>query len=681
MQISTLNIHTSLEKTLPNLLIINPEMQILWISEGFRKHFDIANHKELLYLNEVFSKEILLKIYDIMHICDIQMSAISVVTQSFNTKERFVDINMHKVFYQEKPLYRIEWKEYNTNKNLDIETLRVENQILRNSNHELNAINQNLNKKIHLQQKLIEKLSAENNYLLQTHDDPLELDLAVMSAEKQIVKSELLESQKRLQLALDAGQLGIWDWNIETDSVVYNKRWAAMLGYELTDIAPNVEAFFHLLHPEDAILMKNLVDKHLKGDSPYFEIELRLKGKDGQYHWIYDRGMVVARDAKGTPLRAVGIHVYINDHKKANQALKDSEQRFRNIFYFNSIGIVISDMKGNIIDANPKIMESLGYTLEELRLLRPIDFSHAEDLDIERRLSREMMEQGRDFFQMEKRYIRKDKKVIWMNFSLTLVKGGNQQLQMVIALMEDITAKKVAEEQLRSQNQMLHKMNEELNNFVYRTSHDLRAPLTSLMGLVQITEMANSGEERGKYLSMMTKQLHYLDGVIKEIIDYRKISVGEVSISAISLKEKVYDVMQHFQFLPNYTQIEKKVHLEGDVPFYSDETKLNIILNNLISNAIKYSDKCKENPFLHIYISVSTENVSIEIRDNGIGISEEHLPNIFKMFFRATVQENGTGLGLYIVSEALNKLGATIDVTSKEKEGTCFILVIPNIKQ
>ena len=680
MQVSSQNIHSIFEKIFANILIINPENKVVWSSNISKIHLNLAEHENIDTLQLLFSTEIISKLELLKQVCTTQNAATLTGIRTFKHSEQLFDIRMEKFELKDETFYKLEWKEHEEEYITNWKILQHENQLLRQTNKALEEINYDLSQKNEHYKKQNEKVSLENEYLLQRKGKQEIVDLAVVSAEKHLAKRELKESQKRLELALDAGQLGIWDWNIETNEVIFNKRWAEMLGYNLAEIVPHVNTFFELLHPEDTTIMNEMVQKNLAGEIPYFENELRLKGKDGNYHWIYDRGMVVSRDPKGNPLRALGIHVYINDHKKTSQALSESEYKFRNIFNFNTIGIIVADTKGTILDANPKVLEILGYSLSELKGLRPIDFSHPDDLARERELAREMLSSGGDFFRMEKRYIRKDKKIIWANFSLTIIKDENKQFQMALALMEDITQRKNAEEQLRQQNEILVKVNEELNNFVYRTSHDLRAPLTSLMGLVSITEMANNEAERTQYLKMMSNQLKYLDGVIKEIIDYRKVSAGEISISEISLKDKIEAVMQHYQFLPNYNSISKQINVQENAPFCSDETKINIILNNLVSNAIKYSDKNKGNSFIHIDIQVDTEKAVVEIRDNGIGIPAQHISNIFKMFFRASVLQNGTGLGLYIVKEALNKLNATIEVQSIENEGTSFSVCIPNAK-
>lgn len=679
MKIIPIHIYTLLEEALSNIIIISKEDEILWHSTSLKNHAFAIGNTPISKLKEVFSAEVCTKIHYLRGICDAKTTGFLVEVELLGRKNGFFEVKMEKIISQDIPLYRIEYKQMTDDKLSNEEMLQHEIQILNRKNKSLMELNQDLQDHNRVQEKQIEKLTLENQYLLENQDNQEDFDFAVISAEKHLAKRELKESEKRLELALAAGQLGIWDWNIQTGDTVFNDRWVNMLGYELNEISPNVSSFLELIHPEDAPKIDELLKKHLAGEIPFFEIELRLKGKDGKYHWVYDRGMVVSRDPKGNPMRALGIHVYINDNKQTSQALIESEKKFRNVFNFNTIGIIIADTTGKTLDANAQVSEILGYSLAELKELKPIEFSHPDDLPRERELAKEMIATGKDFFRMEKRYIRKDKQIIWANFSLTIIRDENKEFQMAIALLEDITEKKMAEQQLKQQNAVLLKVNEELNNFAYRTSHDLRAPLTSLMGLVQITEMADSDKERAKYLKLMSNQLNYLDGVIKEIIEYRKVAAGEMNVSDIAFQEKIETVMQHYEFLPHYDKIDKKIKIEQTASFASDEIKINIILNNLISNAIKYSDKNKTNPFIYVGIKADTEGATIEIRDNGIGIPSQHITSIFKMFFRASVQQMGTGLGLYIVKEALEKLNGTIEVESVEGKGTCFRLFIPNM--
>jgi hypothetical protein len=131
--------------------------------------------------------------------------------------------------------------------------------------------------------------------------------------------------------------------------------------------------------------------------------------------------------------------------------------------------------------------------------------------------------------------------------------------------------------------------------------------------------------------------------------------------------------------MPGYERIRKEIFIEGDSPFFSDQYRLSLILNNLISNAIKYSDSSKETSFIHITIKLLPDKVYLTFRDNGIGIEADYIKKVFNMFFRATEKNEGAGLGLYIVKEAVEKLGGSIDLESQTGKGTVFKIQLPNL--
>jgi signal transduction histidine kinase len=133
------------------------------------------------------------------------------------------------------------------------------------------------------------------------------------------------------------------------------------------------------------------------------------------------------------------------------------------------------------------------------------------------------------------------------------------------------------------------------------------------------------------------------------------------------------------QFMPGYERITKEIELHGDTDFYSDNYRLSLIVNNLVSNAIKYADPSKNDSFIKITIVVDAKKASITFRDNGIGIEDNYTQKVFNMFFRATTKNEGAGLGLFIVKEAVDKLEGKIDLESKSGEGTVFKIEIPNL--
>ncbi len=256
-------------------------------------------------------------------------------------------------------------------------------------------------------------------------------------------------------------------------------------------------------------------------------------------------------------------------------------------------------------------------------------------------------------------------------------------VNIISLLMEKdkaVSDNKLSLERIKIQNEELTKTNSELDRFVYSTSHDLRAPLLNVLGLVDIVELTITDEKPKKYLEMMKTSVTTLDNTIKEILEYSKNTRTEVEIEEIDLHEIAEEVLAEVQFIDGADKVEKRLCFNMQVPFYSDKSRLKVILSNLISNALKYQNKNEANPFLSIDAVVTTSKVEITIADNGIGIIPQCQSKIFDMFYRATTHGNGSGLGLYILKETLNKINGKISVTSTPNVGATFKLEIPNVK-
>jgi len=228
---------------------------------------------------------------------------------------------------------------------------------------------------------------------------------------------------------------------------------------------------------------------------------------------------------------------------------------------------------------------------------------------------------------------------------------------------------------IESQNTELTIANKELDRFVYSASHDLRSPISSLKGLVEILKTEEDTEEVKNYLDMMEGVLNKQDQFIKDIIDYSRNKRTKDALKQLSLVEVVRDAIEQLQYVESFDKITIEKQLLAD-KIYSDGLRLKIIVNNLLSNAIKYADLNKENPFISIKSYISGNDIIIQVEDNGIGINKKYLNQIFEMFF-VTNKNKGTGLGLYIVKEAIENLNGNITVESKINVGTKFIVTLP----
>lgn len=231
--------------------------------------------------------------------------------------------------------------------------------------------------------------------------------------------------------------------------------------------------------------------------------------------------------------------------------------------------------------------------------------------------------------------------------------------------------------QLLESNTLLKKSNEELDRFVYSTSHDLRAPLASVLGLINIAGNTNNVDELKKYLAMMKGRVHALDNFIKDITDYSRNNRTEISVVNINLNQMATEIWDSLK----YTQRAERIRFEMDFPqdlvIESDPHRLQVILSNLISNAIRYHDHKKEQCYVRLTCKRTDKSFILSVEDNGLGIAPEYHAKIFQMFFRANENSTGSGLGLYIVNEAIAKLSGQVQLQSTPAEGSTFTVKIP----
>jgi len=231
--------------------------------------------------------------------------------------------------------------------------------------------------------------------------------------------------------------------------------------------------------------------------------------------------------------------------------------------------------------------------------------------------------------------------------------------------------------QLVQNNSLLVKTNSELDRFVYSTSHDLRAPLTSVMGLISIAERTDNPEEVKNYMNMMKDRVHSLDKFIKDITDYSRNNRLEIRREKVALAELAMEVWESLKYSPDAEKIQFVIDIPQNLEIESDKNRLRVVISNLIANAVRYHDARKLNQFIRLGFQTNGGVFSIQIEDNGQGIAPEYHNKIFDMFYRANEESKGSGLGLYIVKEALAKLSGSIQLESAPGVGSTFIVKLP----
>ena len=219
-------------------------------------------------------------------------------------------------------------------------------------------------------------------------------------------------------------------------------------------------------------------------------------------------------------------------------------------------------------------------------------------------------------------------------------------------------------------------MVQELDKFVYSMSHDIKAPLASVQGLIDIIRL--DPDKMDEYINLIEQSVIQLDMFIQDILEYSKNARKEVEYTLVDIEVLIESVTSGLKYMKGAEKIELVKDIDLEKPIISDKMRLFVLLRNFISNSIKYQNEDIDNPFVKITARTDESRIYLTFEDNGIGIQEEYINNIYEMFYRANEHSKGSGLGLYIVKETLNAMNGTVEVQSKVKIGTTFKVDLPN---
>ncbi len=221
----------------------------------------------------------------------------------------------------------------------------------------------------------------------------------------------------------------------------------------------------------------------------------------------------------------------------------------------------------------------------------------------------------------------------------------------------------------------LEKAMAEMDKFVYTVAHDIRSPLSSILGLVNIMRVDTAN--RDKYIDMIEQSINRLDQFTRDILDYNRISRASLKYEPVDIKALVEKIVDQLKYANNNNGLGITLDINLSKPFVTDPWRLEVVLRNVIGNAIKYRDSQKPQHLVKIQATRDGQNLRFVIEDNGKGIASEHLDKVFQMFYRASEDSQGTGMGLYLVKETISLLGGTLDIQSTEGQGTTFTFIIP----
>jgi len=534
-------------------------------------------------------------------------------------------------------------------------------------------------------------------------------------------RTELAENEERFDLAMSVSNDGIWDWNLEDNTVLFDSRYYTMAGYEPSEFPGEFGEWAKRIHPDDIDQVKQDIVLYLTGDSTGYDVEFRFKRKDNSWMWIQARGKIVAQDEGGNPTRFIGTHSDITERKRVEQQSQASESRLEETNRdLVEVATQISDIMSSVIAGikgsktqrfnNPDLVncrqakncsktDCPAYSESEPTRCWEIagtfcngqvqgDFAKKTgDCSLcevyQQALNNPICKLGETF-----------------NMMIAVLANRREDLEKAketaLSMMEDTERAKAETEtinqHLASETARANDMatqakeaNAAKSEFLANMSHEIRTPMNAILGFSEMLAEEDMTDQQTQDINTIRESAKSLLELINDILDFSKIEAGQLDIEMIdcSLGQLLNSLESMMRLQAKKRSLDFRIVASNGLPahIHSDPTRLRQCLINLISNAIKFTDQG------HVYIHVSLEDrnneayIHFDITDTGIGIAKEKQDKIFDSFTQAdgstTRQYGGTGLGLAVTKQLAGLLGGEVAVSSEIGKGSTFSLSIP----
>ena len=492
--------------------------------------------------------------------------------------------------------------------------------------------------------------------------------------------NEIKESNEKYDIVAKATSDTIWDWEIQDDNFSWNKGIENVFGYKQEEVGKNSTWWFDKIHPEDSIKMSIKLYSFIEQKTEKWQDQYRFRCSDNSYKYVLDRGFLL-KDENGKAIRMIGAIQDITKQKEEEQRLKLLET----VITQSKDSIIITEADSieskipNIIYVNPAFSIMSGYASDEIIGKSPDLFNspNSDRNELEKLLK---AIKNKEECLIETISYTKNKEEYWVRFSMIPIYNSDNELSHWISIQRDITDEKKQEKEKEQLIRELTQNNKDLKQFSYITSHNLRAPLSNLTGLLNLMEdIPIENQELKEILSGFNKSTHLLNDTINDLVKVIIIKDNpSIKKESVLIKEIFENVFNQLNFQIELCRPIIKLNFEKVSIINTNKAYIESILLNLLTNSIKYKSENRK-----LKITATTDQIDDTIvlifKDNGIGIDlVRNRDKVFGLYQRFHNYPDSKGLGLYLVKSQVETMGGTIDIESEVNKGTTFTLTFKN---
>jgi PAS domain S-box-containing protein len=496
-----------------------------------------------------------------------------------------------------------------------------------------------------------------------------------------ILQTEIEDKNQFLDAILTQSNSAIFIIDLTKRQLTFtNNQVSSLWGYsqeELQDLMTK-NKLIDLFHPDDQLaLVDHRKTLHSAELHEKHSFEFRFKHKEGFWVWSLSKNSVYSTDSQNSVHEILGSAIDITESKVREESIRRMAKEFIDTFEQAAVGISHVDLDGSWLRVNGKLCEILGYAHEELSTMTFQELTHPDDLGPDQALVKQLYKKEIDHYVLEKRYVHKNGSDLWARITVSMVLHENGEPDHYISVVEDIAQQKSLENDLR-------RSNEELEQFAYVASHDLKEPLRTLQTYTTflISDLAANKTNRVKQdKEFIDSASTRMTSLIDDLLQFSRIGHTKIELAESNLSELVQNIINDLE--AKILETNTSIDVDKLPTIITDEKYLRLAIQNLIQNAIKF---CQEGVDPIIAISAQTRmdgKLLIDIKDNGIGIHPDHQVQIFGLFkkLHSNAVHKGTGLGLAIVKKIIQQLGGEITVASNLGEGSTFTISLPYTKE